>query len=247
MLFMSEDDLQEVRRYLETTTALADGRALGYLKRLLADRRVFERHVEAVASATLEEAAKVCEEEFERNKVPEGHAITRKQSAMDCAARIRARRSITVYRGWTIEPSEGVWRRGPGLKSKKYKGYLLTHTEDGRTKIVDTLKEATAYIDDYMGPSAPAVRPLRELRDVQAPHAADSTLLAEAERADELLVRRARIAAGTAWGPDEHQGVTPETAAANEREIRRILRECANRIESPEAAAQRLAERDSAR
>lgn len=79
---MSEDELNEVRRYLETTTALADGRALGYLKRLLADRRVFERHVEAVASATLEEAAKVCEEEFERNKVPEGHAITRKQSAM---------------------------------------------------------------------------------------------------------------------------------------------------------------------
>ena len=64
--------------------------------------------------------------------------------------------TVRVYRGWTIEPSEGVWLRGHGLKPKKYKGYLLTHTEDGRTKIVDTLKEATAYIDDYMGPASHA-------------------------------------------------------------------------------------------
>jgi hypothetical protein len=186
---MSEDDLQEVRRYLETTPALADGRALGYLKRLLADRRVLERHVDAVCSATFEEAAKVCEEEFQRDRVPEGHAITRKQSAMDCAARIRARL-----------PAAG-----------------------------------RHFMQLDAAVSAPPAAP------------ADSTLLDEAERADELLIRRARIAAGTAWGPNEHQGVSPETAAANEREVRRILRECANRIESPEAAARRFAERDSAR
>ncbi len=38
----------------------------------------------------------------------------------------------------------------PG-KGRKIRGYLLTRQEDGRTKWVDTIVEARAYIDQYEG------------------------------------------------------------------------------------------------
>lgn len=66
------------------------------------------------------------------------------------------------YRGWTITPTEGVqlgYRVGEGVKSRpgkgrKSKGYILTYPPDaGREKWCDTLKQAHAYIDEYMGPA----------------------------------------------------------------------------------------------
>ncbi len=73
--------------------------------------------------------------------------------------------AVRHYRGWTIEPDEGtqIGHSLPGSRSsraqiglgthRKWKGYVLTYPPDGATKLVDTLKEATAYIDQYMGPA----------------------------------------------------------------------------------------------
>jgi hypothetical protein len=66
---------------------------------------------------------------------------------------------VQEYRGWKIEPYVGTqlgYHVGEGAKSKpgkgrKVKGYLLTYAPDKCTKIVDTLKEAHAYINGYMG------------------------------------------------------------------------------------------------
>jgi hypothetical protein len=68
-----------------------------------------------------------------------------------------------IYRGWAIEPDEStqIGHKLPnsrntfqqlGLRThRKTKGYLLTYAPDNSTKIVDTLKAAYEYIDNYMG------------------------------------------------------------------------------------------------
>jgi hypothetical protein len=69
-------------------------------------------------------------------------------------------RTTTEYRGWKIEPHEGVqlgYRTGKGSrarpgKGRKVKGYRLTYAPDNREKIVATIEEARTYIDTYMGP-----------------------------------------------------------------------------------------------
>lgn len=66
--------------------------------------------------------------------------------------------SAKRYRGWTIAPYEGthlgyVTASGKRGKGRHYKGYVVTGPSDetGYTpsKIVDTLAEARAYVDNY--------------------------------------------------------------------------------------------------
>jgi hypothetical protein len=77
-----------------------------------------------------------------------------------------AKKYPIVYRGWLIEPYEGtqIGHKLPNSRNvmqqigarthRKFMGYILSygHGSDAYTKIVDTLKEGYAYIDDYMGP-----------------------------------------------------------------------------------------------
>ncbi|KKW45856.1 MAG: hypothetical protein UY96_C0013G0013 [Parcubacteria group bacterium GW2011_GWB1_56_8] len=71
------------------------------------------------------------------------------------------------YRGWRIEPTEGIQtgHRLPNSLSirkqigsgthRKYKGYVVSHPEEyPGGKVVDTIREARQYVDRYLG--APA-------------------------------------------------------------------------------------------
>lgn len=67
---------------------------------------------------------------------------------------------METYRGWEIKPYEGVqlgYHTGEGAKSRpgkgrKVRGYVCAYAPDACEKIVDTLKQAREYIDQYMGP-----------------------------------------------------------------------------------------------
>jgi len=60
----------------------------------------------------------------------------------------------------------------------------------------------------------------------------------EAMTDDELLVTRAKIAAGCAWTKADGHPITLEAEVSNEREVRQILRDCAARIATLSALLQ---------